>query len=730
MRKRTADSRFYGGKFYKRLFVVFMTLSVLFSVLFTFFLFYAASRLKSNEEVSYKTLAQNRYNLIDTALVVLIGGMDAFVKNPYLAEWADAENAGDYYGKAIVLYDYIKNISSQLGSLSYEIAVIGERYGAMTLSGLGSGPFSWYAENETSLTVRQINDVCASLPDSNTVAVYPVYGTGGQLRELYFMRKQQWKTQTTFVVFKVFADPMFVPAKNENFRIEGPHGVCIRARTGEENTARKKDGSVFRYDYSLHNLSWTLHVELRKRSGVGLLFFCISFVFSLLTFAAGAFVARRTARHLYHPLGEIISESLPEKEKKPAVDEFEILRGNSRKIELLSQELRKTLEENEALTSQKYNRGLLEGLVSENDTENSEPFFVALVLLTNESGGYERDRRPYIQLFADACASTDENLQYVQYGVKEFALIIGCERPDEAEKKLKNFLTKLRDSLDSASVKIQAALSDCVRGKKSLQNAFAQARSILEFRHTQPHASILTSSALTLFTPDLYDYSLETEKKLLEFLIGGSRQTAEYFDEIMQKNTKASSFSFAARQNLLYALCGTLMRALQELKSTPEKLYGKSIDWAALYTGKSDEKSFAELKNIAVCISDAVRKNTSASDTKILRLMNDYIYGNFQRDISLQDLSDEFNITPKYCSKLFARLNNDTFKNYLNTVRIEKAREMLSENPLIKIVELAGKVGFNSATSFIRGFNKYAGVSPKAYAERVLSTSLPERPDE
>ena len=110
--------------------------------------------------------------------------------------------------------------------------------------------------------------------------------------------------------------------------------------------------------------------------------------------------------------------------------------------------------------------------------------------------------------------------------------------------------------------------------------------------------------------------------------------------------------------------------------------------------------------------------------------MNDYIYGNFQRDISLQDLSDEFNITPKYCSKLFARLNNDTFKNYLNTVRIEKAREMLSENPLIKIVELAGKVGFNSATSFIRVFNKYAGVSPKAYAERVLSTSLPERPDE
>ena len=727
MRKRTADSRFYGGKFYKRLFVVFMTLSVLFSVLFTFFLFYAASRIKSNEEASYRTLAQNRYNLIDTAWAVLIGGMDAFVKNPYLAEWADAESAGDYYGKAIVLYDYVKNISSQLGSLSYEVAVIGERYGAMTLSGLGSGPFSWYAENETSLTAGQISDACAILPDSNTVAVYPVYGTGGQLRELYFMRKQQWKTQTTFVVFKVFADPMFVPAKNEDFRIEGPHGVSIRARTGEENAAFQKDGSVFRCDYSLHNPSWTLHVELHKRSGVGLLFFGISFVFSLLTFAAGAFVAKRTARRLYHPLGEIISELLPEKEKKPAVDEFEILRGNSRKIELLSQELRKTVEENEALTSQKYNRGLLEGLVPESDTENKEFFFVALVLLTNESGGYERDRRPYIQLFADACASADEKLQYVQYGVKEFALIIGCEKPDEAEKKLKIFLTKLRDFLDSASVKIQAALSDCVRGKKSLQNAFAQARSILEFRHTQPHASILTSSALTLFTPGLYDYSLETEKKLLEFLIGGSRQTAECFDKIMQKNTSAASF--AARQNLLYALCGTLMRALQELKSTPEKLYGKPIDWAAFYTGKSDEKSFAELKDIAVCISDAVRKNTSASDTKILRLMNDYIYGNFQRDISLQDLSDKFNITPKYCSKLFARLNNDTFKNYLNTVRIEKAREMLSENPLIKIVELAGKVGFNSATSFIRVFNKYAGVSPKAYAERILSTSLPERPE-
>ena len=732
MKKYFSDNNFYGGKYYKRLFAVFTVTAVLVAALFSFFLLGIVLRIYENEKAAYKTLAQSRYNLADTAVAVVIGGMESFVKNPYFAEWADAEDANQYYKKAISLYNYIQSISSGLGPLAYEVAVVGERYGTMTLSALGSGPFKWYTQNETSLSDTDIKDICMRLQDSNETAVIPVYGADGQLRELYFMRKQQWKTQTTFVIFKVFAAPLLLPLKNENFYIYGPRNIAICANPAKKNENEHENTAKYvRYTFPLHTPSWSLQVEFRKHTDIRIGLFAVIVVFSLFIFTACIRAAKRIARRLYAPLGEIIYGFAPsrpmcavhdggETKRKTPLDEFEILRNNSGKLELLSQELQKVIKENEALTLQQYNRGLLEGLVPERERENTDTFFVASVLLTNEMGVYEIDRRPYIQLFAEACAIENGAFQYIQYGIEEFALILRCENADRAKKSLNDFLAKLQDSCDSASIKIQAALSDAVSGKAALQDAFKQARFISEFRHTQPYASILTTDTVTFAASASYDYPLETEKKLLALIIGGGSGVSDCFDEVIQKNLRNASVPFAARQNLLYALCGTLIRALQELKSTPEELYGKAVDWAALYAGYPDEKIFYRLKNIAEDIAAAVRKNTSDTDTKILHLMHNYICNNFQRDISLQDLSDEFNITPKYCSKLFARLNNNTFKNYLNAFRIERAQQMIADNPHIKITDLAGLVGFNSATSFIRVFNKYTGVSPKVYAEQML----------
>jgi len=49
-----------------------------------------------------------------------------------------------------------------------------------------------------------------------------------------------------------------------------------------------------------------------------------------------------------------------------------------------------------------------------------------------------------------------------------------------------------------------------------------------------------------------------------------------------------------------------------------------------------------------------------------------------------------------YCRLLFSKLWNDTCKNFLNIYRIEKAQEVLKNNPTIKIKVLSDMVGFNS----------------------------------
>jgi len=53
----------------------------------------------------------------------------------------------------------------------------------------------------------------------------------------------------------------------------------------------------------------------------------------------------------------------------------------------------------------------------------------------------------------------------------------------------------------------------------------------------------------------------------------------------------------------------------------------------------------------------------------------------------------------------------------LNNFRIERAKEILRAQPDVKISEVAERVGFNSANTFIRVFSKRVGLTPKAFAE-------------
>ena len=96
-----------------------------------------------------------------------------------------------------------------------------------------------------------------------------------------------------------------------------------------------------------------------------------------------------------------------------------------------------------------------------------------------------------------------------------------------------------------------------------------------------------------------------------------------------------------------------------------------------------------------------------------------YIRENYSQDISLDDMAERLNVSPKYCSALFKKQTGQTFKKVLNEYRIEKAREILQKTPDKRINDLAVEVGFTSANTFIQVFKQYTGTTPHQYATGV-----------
>jgi AraC-like DNA-binding protein len=87
---------------------------------------------------------------------------------------------------------------------------------------------------------------------------------------------------------------------------------------------------------------------------------------------------------------------------------------------------------------------------------------------------------------------------------------------------------------------------------------------------------------------------------------------------------------------------------------------------------------------------------------------------NFDRPMTIDDLSREVALSPYYLIRAFRRVYRQTPHQYLVEQRIARAKELLRNSDL-SITEICITVGFESLGSFSTLFRKVTGISPSAY---------------
>ena len=94
----------------------------------------------------------------------------------------------------------------------------------------------------------------------------------------------------------------------------------------------------------------------------------------------------------------------------------------------------------------------------------------------------------------------------------------------------------------------------------------------------------------------------------------------------------------------------------------------------------------------------------------------EYINENYDKELSLDDVSRAVDISPYYFSKVFKDETGENFIEYLTTIRIEKAKELLRGSNL-SMKEICSAVGYSDPNYFSRTFKKNVGVTPTEYKE-------------
>lgn len=91
-----------------------------------------------------------------------------------------------------------------------------------------------------------------------------------------------------------------------------------------------------------------------------------------------------------------------------------------------------------------------------------------------------------------------------------------------------------------------------------------------------------------------------------------------------------------------------------------------------------------------------------------------YIDAHYAEDITLETISGTVNLDPSYFCRLFKRITNITFKEYLNFVRVCHAERLLSRSSK-SMLEIAFETGFSSVSYFSTVFRRIKDCTPSDY---------------
>lgn len=189
----------------------------------------------------------------------------------------------------------------------------------------------------------------------------------------------------------------------------------------------------------------------------------------------------------------------------------------------------------------------------------------------------------------------------------------------------------------------------------------------------------------------------------LRSLFGKFRQNREPVEQIKATCIMLCSFCFRLLANCSISLAdnfldeGSIFKQIQESR-TIKKLF---LILASL------------IKSSCSIISSNFQQNNF-----IVNEVDNYIYNNYNKYISLKIIAKHVHLNSCYLSRLYKKETGISIIDKLNSYRIEVSKKLLKDTSK-KVSDVAAEVGIADQAYFTRVFIKYTGISPREFRSKL-----------
>jgi two-component system response regulator YesN len=123
------------------------------------------------------------------------------------------------------------------------------------------------------------------------------------------------------------------------------------------------------------------------------------------------------------------------------------------------------------------------------------------------------------------------------------------------------------------------------------------------------------------------------------------------------------------------------------------------------------------LRNRVFEISEILYTKKQTKNGKLVQSILASVSDRLQDNITLREVADQFSFSPNYLGVLFKEETGQNFSDYIISLRMEKAQQLLRGTNL-KIYEVASKVGYRYLPYFSRQFKDTIGMTPLEFRRK------------
>lgn len=293
--------------------------------------------------------------------------------------------------------------------------------------------------------------------------------------------------------------------------------------------------------------------------------------------------------------------------------------------------------------------------------------------------------------------------------VNRFMVYVSCsntrdtkEEQQEAVKLAKQIIKGIKNMF---GLEVNIGIGS-IKSMNAIHESYLEAIRCGRYKFESP---IVHSKEIRHMQPMIYDYG-EQMKKLLETIRYSKVGATEVFMEILDLLRPLPEMN---RINKLMEILVLVNFEVNKEMRGQDYLFEHFTDMNEVLEYSVEEQEAWAWRRFHTILNMS-RGDKSDRKTSVIRVAIEYIGRHYNEELPLNEISEYVSLSPQHFSKIFKEATNYNYVEYVNNLRISKAKEFMN-NTDRTIKEICYQVGFQDPNYFSRIFKKYVGVTPTEY---------------